>query len=163
DNPLPPGTGRIPTISDYLGDNTKPFPGPWTDTFNMGNANSFRCTTTTTFVDDTVNKVRLLRSTATSLNGTQRTVQVQLSFLAQSFQFAGVADRSNFYISGFGFPGNNPTPPSSGPVGPGGADTVNGNVFVGCAASQTSSCGQVYVGSPSSTCTGTTTASCAPT
>jgi hypothetical protein len=157
--------GRMTQITNAIAAGpgaTITWPSSGTEPLNLGGFTGFRCNITTTFTDDTVSvpPVRVLRSTATAPNGLSRTAQIQLNFLAQSFQYSGVADTSNLYVSGVGFPANNPSPGSGGPVGPGGADVINGNVFVGCAAGQVSPCGQVYVGSPSVTCTGTTTATC---
>jgi len=88
------------------------------------------CTSQVVFTDDTVGGRRLLTATATGPGGARRTVRIQLNFLAEPFEYAAVANDGDFTIRGTGaVPGS----------GPGGADIVNGDIFIH---------GNVFVGTP---------------
>jgi hypothetical protein len=107
----------------------------WSETTST---NDITCANTITFTDDTANKRRLLQATSTAPNGARRSVRIQLNFLPLYFQYAVVADNGDFYLSGSG----------GAPVtGPGGADVINGDIFIN---------GRAYIGSPSVTCSGGT-------
>ncbi|HYB40715.1 MAG TPA: hypothetical protein VEL75_03035 [Candidatus Methylomirabilis sp.] len=94
------------------------------------------CTNTIVFTDDTALGRRLLQATSSSPAGTRRTARVQVNFLPAYFNYAVVANNGDFFIRGSG------TVPTSGP---GGADVINGDVFVA---------GRVFVGTPASACAG---------
>ena len=115
----------------------------WNDTVTTG---SGTCTTTITFTDDTVNARRLLLAAVAPATGIQRSVRIQLNFLAAPFEFSAVANNGDFYLGGDGVTNADGTPrekPSS--PGPGGNDVINGDIFVS---------GRVLIGSPASSCFG---------
>ncbi|HXJ78984.1 MAG TPA: pilus assembly PilX N-terminal domain-containing protein [Candidatus Methylomirabilis sp.] len=128
------GNGRMAQITGAL----QAAPGStlsWNETVAT---NAVTCTNTITFTDDvgSVPQRRLLRATAAAPNGTSRSVRVQLNFLAPPFAYVTVGNNGDFYLGGVG------SVPHSGP---GGADIVNGDIFVA---------GRVFVGTPSSACAG---------
>jgi hypothetical protein len=110
----------------------------WNETVQSGDTT---CTNATTFTDDTAKSRRLLQATSTAPNGMQRSVRIQLNFLAAPFAYALVGNNGDFAMGGAG------SVPSSGP---GGADVINGDIFVA---------GRVLLGTPLSSCVG---AGCGP-
>ena len=124
--------GRFETITNTL----QATPGgtvTWNETVTT---QAVSCANTITFTDDTAKSRRLLQATSTAPSGVQRSVRIQLTFLAAPFQYALVGNNGDFYIGGTG------SVPSSGP---GGADVINGDIFVN---------GRVLIGTPPSSCNG---------
>ena len=108
----------------------------WNETVTT---NAGTCTNAITFTDDTatVPVRRLLQASSTGPNGIQRSVRVQLVFLAVHYEYVAVGNAGDFYLGAKA--GDPAGPPPS--AGPGGGDIINGDIFVN---------GRILVGSPAS-------------